>query len=712
MKAPGINYLAVVFLGIQFFVLGFPSLHAQATKSDIPIDRLSAFLDKAHDYFSSKPDSCIWYAQQVIQGARKLGDKNSEGRAYIEVGLAEMTKGNWVNANEAYRNASVIFLKEGDSLDLADAWGNLGYSFIAVKRYDDALEYFLKALEIRQAYPNRQLALAASEGAIGYVYQNIGEYDKAIEKHLKALELRLNHPARPSNGIGYVHKNLGINYAAQGKFEQAESEFLVALDTFISTNNLQFQEEIHRYLGGLYADKGQLDKAEQSFYQAMEVAEALKAPGTKARSLGALGKAYLSFGKKEEATEYLQEAVRLAERSGDNAILSETGYQPLAEAFALTGRYDSAYFYSQKFIVLKDTLFNEQSEYILAQLKTEYETEQIEQELIDIREREERSARERNFLLAGLGIFLVLILYSFWGNRQRKKAFSALLEEKNKTVSLLQEKDLILKELREAQSHLVQSEKMASLGQLTAGVAHEINNPINFVTASVEALKLDFQDLQPLLHKILQLEPANSQELVKEIIAMRDNLDSEYLEKEIASLIGSIERGASRTKNIVAGLKVFSRNARDQIIEADLHEGLDATLTILGNKMKDRIKVVKDYGEIPLVNCQFDKLNQVFMNIISNAIESIEEEGQIFITTKQEADDVVISIRDDGKGMDAPTLKRVFEPFFTTKEVGKGTGLGLSISYGIVDQHGGKILVDSQLEKGTTFTIILPIHVN
>lgn len=667
---------------------------------------------KAHEFYSRIPDSAIFLAEKAIIQARKEQDPTTEGRAYIEMGLAEMTKGNWLSANEAYRNASVIFIKERDSLALADAWGNLGYSFIAVKEYDNALEYFLKALRIREAYPERPLALAASEGAIGYVYQNIGEYDKAIEQHLKALELRKAFPARAANGIGYVHKNLGINYAAQGKHEQAETEYLIALDTFLSTNNIQFQEEIYRYLGKLYASTGELQKAEQSFYQAMEVADELKAPGTKARSFGALGKTYLEFGENQEAVEWLSKAVKLAEKSGDNAILSETGYQELAKAFSIVGQHDSAYYYSQKFIVLQDTLFDEQSKYKLAKLKTEYETEQIEQELTNIREKEERRVRERNILLVGLGIVFLLVLLSFWVNHQRRKAFSALLEEKNKTDSLLQEKDKILKELREAQSQLIQSEKMASLGQLTAGIAHEINNPINFVTASVEALKLDFQDLQPLLHKILQLKPTNSQALVEEIISMRNQLEAEYLESEIASLIGSIERGASRTKNIVAGLKVFSRNSPEQVIEADLHEGLDATLTILSNKMKDRISVQKNYGDIPLVSCQFDRLNQVFMNIISNAIESIDGEGTISIATKQDGDKVIISIRDNGKGMDSQTLKRVFEPFFTTKEIGKGTGLGLSISYGIIDQHNGKIRLESEPGKGSTFEIILPVNGN
>ena len=187
-------------------------------------------------------------------------------------------------------------------------------------------------------------------------------------------------------------------------------------------------------------------------------------------------------------------------------------------------------------------------------------------------------------------------------------------------------------------------------------------------------------------------------------------MDTEFLKEEILQLVESIERGTIRTKIIVNGLRTFSRNNQDEFVKADIHEGLDSTLTILNSKLKNRIKVHKDFGDLPLINCQFDRLNQVFMNIISNAIQAIEGEGHIYIRTRHNNEGVTVAIRDTGSGMSEEVKKRIFEPFYTTKEIGEGTGLGLSISYGIIEQHKGSIDVHSEPGKGTEFLLFLPIE--
>ena len=158
-------------------------------------------------------------------------------------------------------------------------------------------------------------------------------------------------------------------------------------------------------------------------------------------------------------------------------------------------------------------------------------------------------------------------------------------------------------------------------------------------------------------------------------------------------------------------MRTFSRTSSETFTEADIHDGLDATLTILNNKILHRIKIHKDYGDLPLLKCQFEKLNQVFMNILSNAIDAIDDEGDIFIKTRLVEDTVQISIKDTGNGMDEKTRNRIFEPFFTKKEIGKGMGLGLAISYGIIEKHNGQIAVKSEPGKGTEFIISLPLVV-
>lgn len=264
--------------------------------------------------------------------------------------------------------------------------------------------------------------------------------------------------------------------------------------------------------------------------------------------------------------------------------------------------------------------------------------------------------------------------------------------------------------IKNTQAQLLESAKMASLGQLTAGIAHEINNPINFVAANVHALKLDFKDIQLLLQKIKNLSAQdNAQEELQSLLNLYEEIEADDLNEEIIPLINGIEQGAKRTQKIVASLGTFARNDNDEFAEADLHECLKSTLTILQSQFRDRITLHENYGDIPLVNCQVSKINQVFLNIIDNAMAAIQGEGELFISTEKVGTEVFIRIRDTGKGIEAEDLQQIFNPFFTTKEVGEGTGLGLTISYNIVKQHEGRIEVNSVVGEGTEFMVCLPI---
>ena len=193
---------------------------------------------------------------------------------------------------------------------------------------------------------------------------------------------------------------------------------------------------------------------------------------------------------------------------------------------------------------------------------------------------------------------------------------------------------------------------------------------------------------------------------------LRNAFDCKVNNKPLAAIKASIEEGASRTSEIVKGLRNFSRLDQNDLKKADLNEGIESTLTLLHSIYKDRVEIVKVFGKIPEVECFPGQINQVFMNILSNAIQAIHESGTIFIKTWQHGDSVKTSMRDTGSGMPEATRKKIFDPFFTTKDVGKGTGLGLSISYGIIEKHKGKIEVNSEVGEGTEFIITLPIYQN
>ncbi len=270
-----------------------------------------------------------------------------------------------------------------------------------------------------------------------------------------------------------------------------------------------------------------------------------------------------------------------------------------------------------------------------------------------------------------------------------------------------------LEYLKGTQSQLVQSEKMASLGQLTAGIAHEINNPINFVYNGIDTLKMSFDELLVILEKYNELDKTdNIEEVMAEIKELKDEYVFDELLVDIQELVSDIKKGAVRTIEIVKGLRVFSRLDEEEMKTANVNESIDATLILLKNKTKNRLEVKKYYDEtIDEINCFPGQLNQVFMNILNNAIQAIPEErkdGKLEIYTENQEEHVMIRIKDNGKGMSEQVKKRIFEPFFTTKEVGIGTGLGMSISYGIVEKHGGNIYVNSEEGKGTEFSIQIP----
>ncbi len=263
-------------------------------------------------------------------------------------------------------------------------------------------------------------------------------------------------------------------------------------------------------------------------------------------------------------------------------------------------------------------------------------------------------------------------------------------------------------ELKETQFQLIQSEKMASLGQLVAGIAHEIKNPLNFIYGNTEFLRryVDrLRELVELYENVKRLPP----EARAEIEAFKEQINYAFLRQDLATLIDNFEEGAKRIHSILGDLRTFSRMESDDFRAIALHEPIDLALSLLQNEYRGRIDIVKEYDSLPEVECHPGRLNQVFMNLLLNACQAIDGTGTITVTTRAENGRVTVSIRDTGGGIDEKDLDRIFEPFFTTKVVGTGTGLGLSISYAIIQQHNGTIQVRSRKGQGTEFLIQLPV---
>lgn len=297
------------------------------------------------------------------------------------------------------------------------------------------------------------------------------------------------------------------------------------------------------------------------------------------------------------------------------------------------------------------------------------------------------------------------------------RAYNARKRDARKLALQKEELSSLVEELHQTQSQLVASEKMASLGVLTAGIAHEINNAINFVYAGIHIIESKFSDIKPVIDvfKDLNGDEAKFKKKIKKVVDIKKNIKYDEAQKVIGEMIKNVQIGAERTTEIVKGLRTFSRSEEETKSKIDIHQDLDVALLLLQSKYKDSIKLEKSYDKsIPLINGFKGQLGQAFLNIIGNAIDAVklrDVDPMIQIKTKLVKDTIIVIIRDNGIGMSKEIQEKIFDPFFTTKGVGAGTGLGLSITYGIIEKHGGHIEVSSAENAGAEFKITLPLSV-
>lgn len=294
-----------------------------------------------------------------------------------------------------------------------------------------------------------------------------------------------------------------------------------------------------------------------------------------------------------------------------------------------------------------------------------------------------------------------------------KKPFSPI-EIRQAVISLAHKslyRNKLERQIEQAQEQLLQADKMASIGQLAAGVAHEINNPVGYIHSNINTLQKYLADIFNLIehYSLSEKELNTNSDIYKRIIALKESLDLEYLKEDTTRLINETCEGVGRVKKIIQALKNFSYQGEQEMELYDLNKGIESTLNIVNNEIKYKAKIIKILGDIPQIEVVGSQINQVILNILINASHAIKENGTITIETTTVNDKIYLKISDDGTGINKEHLSKIFDPFFTTKPIGHGTGLGLSLAYGIIQNHNGLIDVKSEPGQGTCFTMEFPI---
>ena len=295
----------------------------------------------------------------------------------------------------------------------------------------------------------------------------------------------------------------------------------------------------------------------------------------------------------------------------------------------------------------------------------------------------------------------------------RKEAEQLIADQSRELSSSMKTLNKTLDDLKASQNHLVQTEKMASLGVLAAGVAHEINNPIGYITSNFSSLKIAFQDIQKFvldMQLAIESESESSFDIIKEKWQqLLKKYDLIYLLEDFIDLSNETSEGLTRVKQIIADLRAFSREDSAEKVIVDINNTLRSSINILENQTKYHATIITKLTDLPPIMGFAGKLNQVFTNLISNANHAVDANGCIHIFTEKMDEHIHISVQDNGHGISEENMKHLFTPFFTTKAIGEGTGLGLSISHGIIEEHGGTILVSSEVNVGTIFTVQIPL---
>jgi len=652
------------------------------------IGKLRAYNALADYYLGQANDRVVDYAAEGIRHASFL-------KRGVETGTS---KGN--------TQMKAIMEQETDGLILIGrAYERAGETRKAVKYYRQALR---KAEKI--GYSSGELradsfleSLGKDKGIEinpGRVLQSMVE---TVEDIVKETGIEDDEAEEAREVSATLAEELGSSAEKKGNYQQAVAYYESMLPHYETANDTARLIEVYEKIQELHELLGDTEKA----YLYQDKIATVR--NTNLASQGAV--AQIGSTRTERPLRELSELIGSQSAYEEQVFMEEEAetleardyYLQDAARLAEQGEYEASLNQLMRAQELERKIFAMKQQYREDSLETAYLVESKMQEIQSLKSQQELQQAQRQAMLIALIAFIAiagLVGFLFFTKRRDHRKLTSAYTDLSDTHE----------QLKTTQTQLVAAEKMASLGQLTAGIAHEINNPVNFISGNTHPLRTDILDLFQVLDAYHQrVKEAGLGAEFSSVQELEEELDLGYLRSEISDLLSGIEEGAHRTTEIVSGLRTFARLDEGEYKRFDIHQGLDSTLSLLKSHL-DSVEVIKDYGELPGIECYPGKLNQVFMNVLTNAIQAMPEGGLIHLKTELEKDTVRLSIQDTGKGMEQEVVARMFEPFFTTKDVGEGTGLGMSISHGIIRQHGGIIQAESVPGQGTKIVISLPVN--
>ena len=634
-----------------------------------------------NDYYKvirfTLPDSVLSLSDYHIELAKEKNANDELGSALNKRGVAFSIIGDYDSAKRELEKAADAFILLNDSTTLVGIFNNLAIIHSHRIEYQAALEYYIKSQAFYRRTENEE-DLARILVNIGLLHADISNYDVALDNLNKARVLYEN--LEEEGGIGIVWLNIGVvNFRKEN--------YTVAI------------QNVERALKSLVLPKGRFDKAncfslKAKVYQKLNEVDSALIYIVKARDIHEEIGAAIHFLEDQlvlanllvptdlnRAIDIAEESLKVVNNYNDHSLKIEL-FKLLYKCYKIKGNYALSVTMLEKSNAYADSLRVEQDKVAVTSLliQEEYNAEILNTQLANSKAeaflRTSQVRRNYMFLFFASCLLLCIVLY----HNNKRMILSKQKEALHNEVSHL-------RKIETTRNQLIQSDKMASLGQLTAGVAYEINNPINFISSGVLGLK----------------------KTLDEYIKTVDKGPKIGLVSDMKDMIEAIEEGAKRTSSIVKSLRHFLREDTKNYIEVDVITSLESTLLLITNKMKEGVVLEKQYSKKSImINCFPGQLNQAFMNVLLNAIEAVDRFGLIKVVVREEGKNVVISIQDDGPGIHDDIKEKVFEAFYTTKDKQESAGLGLSISLGIVEKHNGTIEIKDNDPKGTNVVINLP----